>query len=427
MKLFLIAPRWPDNSLWGQIYFRFPYLALTTLAGLTDDTWEMRLIDENVEAVPFDEPVDLVGISVMTPLAPRAYTIADTFRRQSVPVVLGGIHPTMMPGEAREHADAVVMGEAERTWQLVLSDRRHGRLKPFYKAGSFQDLERLPLPRRDLLPPGAYFFTKTVQTTRGCPFDCEFCSVTSFYGRTYRTRPVADIVREIEDLGGGHVFFVDDNIVGRPSVARELFAALAPLKIKWFSQASVHIADDRDLLKLAADSGCGGLFIGFESLSQDGLKALGKSVNHVDRYHQAVKVIHDHGIGIQGSFIFGTDQDDRTVFARTLDFVETVHLEAAIFSILTPFPGTRVYTSLRSAGRIFDADWEKYDMNHVVFTPAKMTPAQLQDGFLWAYRKLYGYRSIVKRLFPFKRGPIFFGVQNYGFRQAWKKAIRSYR
>ena len=310
------------------------------LAGLTDDDWDITIIDENTQRIDFDILPDLVGVSLMTPLAPRGYAIADEYRRRNIPVVLGGIHPTMMPDEAAMHADAVVTGEAEATWTEVLADARTGTLKPRYHAEGFPPLAGMQTPRRDLLNRKSYFFINTVQTTRGCPFDCEFCSVTAFYGRTYRTRPVQDIVREIEQMDGSHLFFVDDNIVGKPDVAKELFQALKPLKKKWFSQASLSIVKDQSLLKLARESGCGGLFVGFESLSQETLKSYGKSVNRAGEYRDAINRLHDHGIGIQGSFIFGADQDDTSVFSDVLRFVEKTHIEAAIFSVLTPFPGT---------------------------------------------------------------------------------------
>ena len=425
MKLLMVAPKWPEGSLWGQIYFRFPYLALTTLAALTDEDWEVSIVDENVDAINFSDLPDLAAISIMTPLAKRGYEIADYFREKGVPVVLGGIHPTMMKDEAKIHADSVVMGEAEKTWPFVLSDFKRGNLKPFYKSTNFSSLDRLPIPRRNLLNRKGYFFTNTIQATRGCPFDCEFCSVTSFYGRTYRVRPVEDVINEIAHMEKGFLFFVDDNIVGKPSYAKELFKALIPLKVKWFTQASLNIVKDRKLLDLAQRSGCKGLFVGFESLSQENLKAMGKSTNCVSEYKDAIKMLHDHGIGIQGSFIFGTDYDNKSVFSDVLRFIEKTHLEAVLFSVLTPFPGTRIYETLQKENRIIDTDWERYDMNHVVFSPKKMTPGELQDGFNWAYRKLYGHRSILVRLFPFNRNSLFYGIQNYGFRHAWKKTLRS--
>jgi radical SAM superfamily enzyme YgiQ (UPF0313 family) len=423
MKLQIIFPKWPDDSLWGQIYFRFPYLVLTSLAALTHDEWEVSILDENVEPIDVASPPDLAAISLMTPLAKRGYEIADNYRKQGVPVVLGGIHPTTMKEEAKTHADAVVLGEAETIWPRVLADFEKGALESFYQPSGFCKLDGLPVPRRDLLQRKSYFFVNTLQTTRGCPFDCEFCSVTSFYGRTYRTRPVQEVIDEIEQMEKGFLFFVDDNIAGNHRYAKELFQALIPLQIKWFSQSSLGIAKDRKLLKLAQKSGCKGLFIGFESLSQDSLKAMGKSINRVSEYREAVAAIHAHDIGIQGSFIFGTDHDDQSVFSDVMRFIEKIRLEAALFSILTPFPGTRIREVLRRENRIIHNAWEKYDMNHVVFQPKKMTPKKLQEGFNWAYDKLYGYRSILKRLFPFGRNSLFFGIQNHGFRQAWKKTV----
>ncbi len=425
MKLLIIAPKWPDGSLWGQIYFRFPYLALTTLAALTGEDWKVSIIDENVDAIDFSDSPDLVAITIMTPLAKRGYEIADAFRGKGVSVVLGGIHPTMMKDEAKTHADSVVMGEAEKTWPLVLSDFKRGNLQPFYESANFCSLDKLAVPKRNLLNRKGYFFTNTVQTTRGCPFDCVFCSVTSFYGRTYRVRPVENVISEIGQMEKGFLFFVDDNIVGKPSYAKELFGALIPLKIKWFSQASLSVVKDRELLNLAQKSGCKGLFIGFESLSQENLRAMGKSTNRVSKYKDAIRMLHDHGIGIQGSFIFGMDHDDSSVFSDVIRFIEKTHLEAVLFSVLTPFPGTRIYETLQRENRIIDTDWEKYDMNHVVFRPKKMTPEELQEGFNWAYRRLYGHRSILTRLFPFNRNSLFYGIQNYGFRQAWKKTLRN--
>ncbi len=425
MKLLLIAPKWPDNSLWGQIYFRFPYLALTSIAGLTSDEWNISILDENVEQIDFSALPDLVAISIMTPLAKRGYEIADSFRRKGVPVVLGGIHPTMMSTEAKAHANAVVLGEAEEIWPQLLDDFKRGNLKSFYKHEKVCKLNGLPIPKRDLLNRKAYFFVNTIQTTRGCPFNCDFCSVTTFFGHSYRTRPVEEVIHELDQMEAGFLFFVDDNIAGSQKYAKKLFRELIPLNIKWFSQASLSIVKDRELLDLAQRSGCKGLFIGFESLSQESIKAMGKSINRVDQYKEAIKRVHDYGIGIQGSFIFGTDYDDGSVFSDVLRFIEKTHLEAVIFSILTPFPGTQVYKTMFQENRILHTKWEQYDMNHVVYKPKKLTPGQLQEGFNWAYKKLYGYRSIFKRLFPFSRSGLFFSIQNYGFKKAWEKTFKA--
>jgi radical SAM superfamily enzyme YgiQ (UPF0313 family) len=423
MTVDLVCPKWPAGSLWGQIWFRFPLLALTTLAGLCPEDIRVRIVDENIEPVDLSDLPDLVGITVMTPLASRAYTLADRYRRAGVAVVLGGVHPTMLPEEASQHADAVVRGEAERSWPQLLDDFRNGALQPLYSNQGFPDMAGMPVPRRDLLPQKGYFFRNTLQTTRGCPYNCHFCSVTSFYGRTFRFRPIAEVVRELESLSGRGVFFVDDNIGGDRAYAKELFRAIRPLKLSWFSQASLALARDEELLRLAADSGCKGLFIGFESLSQESLRAMGKTPNRASEFARSIRAIHDHGIGIQGSFILGTDFDDCNVFAETLRFVEANRIEAVLFTILTPFPGTRLYDQLAAAGRILHRDWQQYDMNHVVFQPKRMTPEELQQGFVWLHRKVYSSLSMVRRLFPFRRSGVFFGVQNVGFRQAWKRCI----
>jgi radical SAM superfamily enzyme YgiQ (UPF0313 family) len=422
-SLELIYPKWPEGSLWSTIWFRFPILALTTVAGLCPEGYQVRIVDENVQSLDFSNPPNLVGISLMTPLAARGYAIADRYRQAGVPVILGGIHPTMEPEEAIQHADAVVLGEAERVWPRLLEDFQQGKLKRYYKDPGFPELDGQPQPRRDLLPGKGYFFRNTLQTTRGCPHNCSFCSVTSFYGRTFRSRPIGEVVDELEGMQGRGVFFVDDNIAGNPGYAKELFRAIEPLKINWFSQASLNMARDEELLRLAADSGCKGLFIGFESLSQETIRSMGKSPNRVPEYCRSIEALHDYGIGIQGSFIFGTDSDDERVFADTLRFVEANRLEAVLFTLLTPFPGTQLRDSLSKAGRILACEWDKYDMNHVVFQPKKMTPETLRLGFLWLHRKVYGYPSMLKRLFPFNRSGGFFTVQNVGFRQAWKRCI----
>lgn len=425
MHITLIVPKWPDGSLWSKVVFRFPYLALTTLAALTPADVTVRLIDENAEDLDTQTKTDLAGISLMTPLAPRGYEIAAVYRQRGVPVVLGGIHATMMPEEAGAHADSVVVGEAERLWPQVVADARQGQLQPLYRENGYAPLAHLPTPRRELLKRKAYFFVNTVQTTRGCPFDCEFCSVTQFFGHTYRLRPVDEVEREIRNLEGRFVFFVDDNIVGDRGYARDLFRRLIPYRLKWASQASLTVGKDPELLDLAQRSGCMGLFIGLESLSQKTLKEMGKSFNRVDSYRDRIKRIHDHGIGIQGSFIFGSDGDSPAIFEDTVRFTEETRLDAALFSILTPFPGTRLYHKMRSEGRILSQDWSRYDMNHVVFQPRGMSSRQLQQGFHWAYRRLYSWPSIARRLMGIRRNLQLFGPQNIGFRRAWQETVRA--
>ena len=423
-RILIIMPRWSERSLWGVMGIKFPYLSLTTLAALTPPDIEVRIMDENVEAIDFDSRPDLVAVSLMTPLAPRGYEIADQFRIRGVPVVVGGVHATMMPEEAEEHADAVVIGEGEILWPEVVADFIRGELKKYYLTDCRVPLASLPWPRRDLLRRGAYLFQNTLQTTRGCPNDCDFCSVTTFYGNTYRFRPVDEVLREIGALKGNLIFFVDDNIIGSRTYAQELFEGLKPLKKRWVSQATLNISREKKLLTLARDSGCLGLFVGFESLTQEILNDLGKSFYRVAQYETAIRRLHDHGIGIQGSFIFGNDHDPPDVFSRVVRFCNQNRLEAVLFSLLTPYPGTRIFHQLLKENRILHFDWEKYDMNHVVFRPRGMEPEALEKGFFEAYKKVYSGFSLMLRLFNSGKSLFLFGPMNLSMRRAWKRIRR---
>lgn len=428
MKILFVIPKWPSFSLWGKVTFRFPYLSLPLLAGLTPPEFDLMIVDENIDPIDFDSRPDIVAVSSITPLAPRAYEIADTFRKRGIKVVLGGYHPTYLPEEASEHADSVVIGEAEGIWSGLLTDLRKGNLKKFYKSPGLSDLANIPLPRRDLLNRSKYLLYNTLQTTRGCPFDCEFCSVTAFHGRSFRQRPTEDVEKELRSLEqrgwrGRYIFIVDDNIVGDKRYALKLFSLFKEYNIKWLSQASTTIARDNGLLKSCAESGCYGLFMGFESLNQETLNRMNKRFNKTSQYEDIIKKIHDYGIRIQGSFIFGYDDDDTSIFENTLSFVNRVRLDAIIFAVLTPFPGTRIFKKLESEGRILTKNWALYDMDHVVFRPKVMTPEDLQRGHDLAYKEFYSLPSIGKRLFGFMRGLQIFLPMNLSLRSAWSRTI----
>ena len=378
--------------------FWFPHLSLTMLAGLTPKEHDVQITDENVDEINFEEEVDLVGITGMTIHAYRAYEIAEKFRSRGVPVVMGGIHASNLPQEAKNHVDSVVIGEAETLWENVLEDTRNRTLKPFYEAKNLCSLANMPHPRQDLLKRNAYLTTNCVQTTRGCPFDCSFCSVTQFFGHRYRFRPVEQVVEEVKKYSGEFVAFVDDNIAGSPAYAKELFNALKPLHIKWGSQASLTMARDNELLALAAESGCIAMFVGIESLSQTNLAKFNKSFNKVNEYSEAIRKFHDHGIMINGSFMFGLEYDDESVFEKTARFIEDNKIELVTYNILTPLPGTRFYQQMERENRITDRDWSKYNSGNVVFKPKLMLAETLQNGYHWAAKKTYSYRSILKRV-----------------------------
>jgi len=400
-RLLMVAPAC-SRGWWGKGKVLAPPLVLPLLAGLTPPDVDVRLVDENVEAVDVNADADWLAITCMTASAPRAYAIADAFRRRSIPVVMGGIHPTVLPDEAAAHADAVVVGEAEPVWGEVLADLAAGRLRPRYDSAGYSDLLGLPLPRRDLLQADRYLTTNVVQTARGCPNACAFCTVSRVSGRQYRFRPVPEVVEEVRSLPGGWVGFVDDNIAGHARRAKELFEALIPLKRRWIGQADLTMARDPELLSLAARSGCQAMFVGLESLSQENLRATGKSPNLGIDMSAAITTIHKAGIEIIGSFVLGLDGDDRGVFARTVEFAQRHKLVAAQFAVLTPFPGTAIREQLDREGRIVDHDWSHYTMSNVVFEPRHMTELELRQGQSYAYRRFYSIPSILKRGFALR-------------------------
>lgn len=367
------------------------------VAAQTPNDVDISLTDECIAAIDLQKEIDLVGISTITTTAHRAYEIADAFRTKGVKVVLGGVHPSILPEEASQHADAVVIGEAEGIWPKVIDDFKAGGLKSFYSQERRPSLAGLPLPRRDLFANSGYFIKNVMSTSRGCPFSCSFCSVGFLFGHSYRFRPIDDIRRELDSFKSGKIlFFNDDNIVGNFNFAKDLFRVLIPYKKKWYAQASVNVAKDDELLALARDSGCFYLFIGFESISPAVLSAVGKKVNVVEEYEEAVQNIHSHGIAVHGMFVFGFDEDDKGVFERTVHFCRKLKLDTASFAILAPYPGTAIYESLDKAGRILTKDWSRYD--DVVFEPKQMSVETLRKGTDWAWREFYKLPSIYDRL-----------------------------
>jgi radical SAM superfamily enzyme YgiQ (UPF0313 family) len=427
MRVNLISPKSPVTVITKrETAIQFFRLSLTTVAALFPSDTDIRIVNDSLDEIDFDERVDMVGITTITSTAPRAYEIADRYREKGVPVILGGIHPTALPQEASLHADAVVIGEAEATMHRLLNDFRSGKLQKFYSSPERPNLVNLPLPRKDLLS-GNKFYREMdlVQTTRGCPYACDFCSVSDFFGRTYRTRPISDVIKEVKQLRNRTIiFFVDDNIAGRPDYAKEFFKALIPLKIRWFGQASIVIAKNKELLRLAAKSGCKALFIGFESLSAASLKEVHKTVNRVQDYREGIKRIHDSGIGIIGAFMFGFDADNKGVFEDAVDFIERNKLEMASFSILTPLPGTRLYKRLDEEGRIFDRNWEKYTCGEVVFKPALMSVDQLQNGYYWVRKQISSYNSIFRRTSRFSKIALLSIPVNLVMRKASRASLR---
>jgi prepilin-type N-terminal cleavage/methylation domain-containing protein len=432
-KLLLIAPTAPRSLMGRNFLYRLPPMGLMKVAALTPPDWQTSIADEKVETLDLDQEADLVGITAMTPTAKRAYQIAEHFRRRGVKVIMGGMHPSNLPAEALQHCDSVVIGEAEELWPRVLADASSGLLAPTYShQGRYPALADQPPLNWQPLRSKDYISLHFAETTRGCPHDCEFCSVTNAFGGRFRTRPLDEVESEGRALQSFEglltlkrcVFFVDDNIVSNRAYAKEFFRRIADLRLNWFGQASVNIARDPEILKLAEKSGCRALFIGFETLCDECLAGIGKSFNRPKDYLEVVKKIHDHGIGIDGSFVFGFDQDTEAAFDRTLDFVMRAKLEIAYFSILTPYPGTRLHARLAAEGQLLTADWDYYDANHVVFQPKLLSPDKLLEGYERVMKEFYAWGSIFRRLWGTTAWKNLFYPMNFGFRQSVSAMLR---
>jgi radical SAM superfamily enzyme YgiQ (UPF0313 family) len=329
---------------------------------------------------------------------PRAYRIADELRARGHTVVLGGVHPTLLPDEAAAHADALVLGYAEKSWPELLHDFARRRLKPRYFTPTGRSLAGVPIARRDLLKKDRYATVNSIEATRGCPHRCDFCVVPAAWSNTYAHRPVEEVVAELATFQKRHALFIDLSPTEDVHYARALYRAMIPLRLRWVGLSTTRIAEDDELLRLAAASGCKGLLIGFESISQDTLNQTHKHFHAAREYGEVVKKLHDHGIGIQGCFVFGFDNDAPGVFERTVEFVDKSRIDLPRYAVATPFPGTGLYRRLEAEGRLLHRNWELYDVEHVVFRPRQMSPERLQEGLEWAWRQSYSWGSLFTRV-----------------------------
>lgn len=402
LRIALISPRGPlyrhRSGIWKKS-LRYAPLTLTTLASLIprDIDAEVIVVDEGISDINPDLDADLVGISAITGTAPRSYELAASFRRRGIPVVLGGVHPTLVPDEAAQHADAIVVGYAEESWPRLLRDFVAGRMQKRYEQSPDLSLAGLPIPHRHLLPARDYLTMHTIEATRGCIHKCDFCVVPSAWGRPIR-KPVADVVADIRQMRPRRLIFLDLNLISDVEYAKELFTAMIPLRLHWGGLATSMIAWDEELLGLAAKSGCGGLLIGFESLSNAALSESRKEFSARVDYRTVIERLHAHRIAIQACFVFGFDDDDTRVFERTAQFAIDTHLDLPRYAIMTPFPGTPFHAKLEAEGRILTRDWSLYDGQHVVYAPARMTPEQLLRGTESAWKMTYSWSGIVRRL-----------------------------
>ncbi|MBN8459738.1 MAG: B12-binding domain-containing radical SAM protein [Verrucomicrobia bacterium] len=374
-------------------------LTLTTLAAMVPEDVEVKLVDGSVDRIPLDEDADLVGISAITGCAPAAYELARHYRGRGIPVVLGGVHVTILPGEALPHADAIVIGRGEHAWPRLIEDFRAGRMRRVYREEDLPDhvLTGVPVPRRDLQRRSGYMLPNTVQATRGCKRICDFCSVNAVWPR-YLKRPVADVVRDIRAIKGNRFGFNDVSLVDDVEYARELFTAITPLRKKWGGLVTADSLHNTELLDLMARSGCVYLLVGFESGNQETLRGIHKGFNKTLDYRELITGLQRRGISVQGCFVFGFDHDEKDVFAKTVQLVQDLRVDIPRFSLYTPYPGTTLFKRMMDAGRILSYNWNDYDTMHVVIRPERMTPEELYDGFKWAYRETFRLHRALRRI-----------------------------
>jgi radical SAM superfamily enzyme YgiQ (UPF0313 family) len=403
MKIALISPKGPLYRHRGGIFrrsLRYAPLTLTTLASLVPSELdpELTLVDEGIDDVDLDLRADVIGMTVITGTAPRAYALSAHFRSRGIPVVLGGPHVTLVPDDAQPHADSVVVGYAEDTWPELLRDLSCGRLRPRYVQAPGLSLAGRPFPRRDLLPRGRFLTNNVFEATRGCIHNCDFCVVPTAWGRKPYQKPVEDVAADIRRHGARKLIFVDLNLIADRDYAARLFETLTPLRVQWYGLSTVLLADDLPLLRLAARSGCRGLLLGFESIVAGNLRDSSKVFNKPAQFKRVVELLHDHGIAVYGCFVFGMDHDTPDVFMQTARFAVEAGIDLPRFAIVTPFPGTPLHERLNREGRILTRNWELYDGQHVVFQPAGMSVQQLQEGTERAWRHVYTLPSIARRM-----------------------------
>jgi radical SAM superfamily enzyme YgiQ (UPF0313 family) len=411
--------------LFGRALFS-PVAGLLAVAALIPrDRYEVVLVDENIEPIDFETQVDMVGIGAMTSYVKRGYEIADTFRQRDVPVVMGGVHPSFMPEEALQHADAVVVGEAELVMDKLLGDLEQGTLGRIYKAERLIAMDDVPLPRYELMKGQRYFNKTFIQTARGCHHACAFCAEQMMYGLKFRFKPIDRVLRDIEACGDRLITFGDADFFGVKERAIEVMTALKGRGIRWQAGVNTAAAHDPRLLELAAESGCYQLCVGFESISRETLRKVHKFQNRPDDYAALVDKIHRHGMMVLGLFMFGFEEDDLGVFDTTARFAIDSRYDSCAFSIFTPYPGTVTWYEMLQRDQIVSYDWDAYDQSHVVYRPKAMSQEELRDGYKRTFERFYAYRSMARR-FPIRaegRDRFLWAVYNIFYRQIESRAI----
>lgn len=438
MKILFIYPTRLDTNQKPIKYKKafLPPLSLAILNGLTPRHHDVQIKNDIVEDIIFSSDFDLVAITAMTAQIGRAYQIADRFRELGVKVVIGGIHATALPKEAKQHADSVVIGEADNLWEEILEDAELNNLKECYQSSDRPNLQKLTLPRWDNInlkiyhkPYNHKLPKMPLFTTRGCVFNCKFCSVSKYFGKTFRFKPIPNVIREIEHVNASHYFFVDDNIACNYDYSRELFQAVKKKNINWFSQISTTVLRTPDLIDLAAESGCTSLFLGIESINKNSLKSVSKGFNKVERYEELFARLRNAGIKPFVSIIFGLDSDTTEDFKNTIDFLMKNKIGNAYFWILTPLPGTDLYEEMDRDNRIISKDWNRYHVCDVVFKPKNFTPEELYNGYWKAFQEFFSLKNIAKRLYynvPITSQPLDAFLRSLYYQLYYRKKVNSY-
>ena len=404
-----------------------PNLTIFYLAAFVPQGHNVTVVEEVVEDIDFDVPTDLVALSVLTLNSNRAYEIAYEYRKRGVTVVMGGIHPSLLPDEAAEHADSVVIGEAEDTWPRLIDDFQHGAMRHTYREVKRESLANLPHPRYSLIKSNKYLRNLRsrspiipIQTSRGCPFNCDFCSVTRFWGREVRYRPIEDVVQEISASHGKTFFFTDDNFLSNPERTMKICKAIKPLKIKWVCQLDTNAYKHKEIIKAMADGGCFIAFLGFESLNPSRLRSMNKGFNKPENYSELFRVFSRYGIAIYASFIFGADGDSPETVLSTVNFLVANKAKSAAFFPLAPYPGTELYRRMNETGRLpSEKWWLSNDSERIKYGPNEKSGIELTR---MAYKSFFSYPSIIKRFFPPKKNILFPLMYNLIVNKKFKKS-----
>jgi radical SAM superfamily enzyme YgiQ (UPF0313 family) len=409
MKLLLIMPypRKRNSSFFSRFFS--PCLSLQQIAAIVPEEFDVELVDERLEKPCYEDEYDLVGISCMTYNSFKAYRLADEFRSRGIKVVLGGYHPTVMPEEAKQHADSVVIGEAENTWPQLLKDFNEDKLKSFYRSNEFVNPKLIPAAVHNIQK---YKNQKveSIQASRGCPVECKFCAMQNIEGINFRGRPIDNIIKELDDIDKKNIYFADASLTINPIFSKNLFKEMKPLHKHFSGMGNINVSlKDDEFLKLAREAGCGLWLIGFESFSQNTINSMGKKANKIEEYKKVIEKFHDYGIRVIGSFIFGFDTDTGDVFQKTYESFTEIDIDIPRFNILTPLPGTYIFKQFEQEKRLLTYDWSKYtdDGGEVVFQPKNMTTQELLEGVDYIYNKFDSFSGNIKRFFKHKNIDLF--------------------